>query len=667
MISTTILRAQIPVPLQSGIAFANNSPAEYTPYISVPTGPGGVQISLSNIQSIEEPSGIVGADPDDLFLWVNPLGMPYGCSGWQYQAGVSSVPEFSITLYNPPAGNYYIGMSSGSLVAYCEHPPGEGFTVSPTAYNVTATLLPPTWNFSTNNGKATLTEYLGSGASVTIPDEINGFPVTSIGNEAFDGCVSLASVTIPDSITNVGIQAFHDCTNLTNVTFGNGVTTIGANAFLDCYRLTSVTIPDSVTSIGGGAFEVCVGLTNVTLGNGVTNIGDYAFYDCSSLTSIAIPNGVTGIGNWEFAYCFNLTNVTIPINATSIGDNAFYECSLTSVTIPNSVTQIGGAAFEFCKLTSVTIPNSVTGSIGDDTFYGCYALASVTIPSSITGIGNAAFDDCSSLTSVIIPNSVTNIGDDAFGECEALASVVIPNSVTSIGDDAFVECGSLNNLTIGDGVTSIGDDAFFSCNDLTSVTIPTSVTGIAEGAFEACISLTAVTIPNSVTNIGDYAFYECSSLTSVIIPNCVTSIGEYAFGDCSSLTNVFFAGNAPSVDGEVGSMDTTVFAYDRSGEVYYLPGTTGWGTTFGGWPTAFWYQSSPSILGSGYGLRATPNGFGFTIAWATNLTVVIQACTNLANPIWMPVATNPLVGGTNYFSDPQWTNFSGRFYRISAP
>jgi hypothetical protein len=88
---------------------------------------------------------------------------------------------------------------------------------------------------------------------------------------------------------------------------------------------------------------------------------------------------------------------------------------------------------------------------------------------------------------------------------------------------------------------------------------------------------------------------------------------------------------------------------------------------FGGWPTALWYQSNPMILGSGYGLGATTNGFGFTISWATNVPVVVEACTDLSNPVWTPVSTNTLTSGTNYFSDSQWTNFPSRFYRIRSP
>ena len=80
---------------------------------------------------------------------------------------------------------------------------------------------------------------------------------------AFDGCTSLTSVTIGDSVTTIGSCAFRGCSSLTSVTIGNSVTTIGAAAFRNCESLTSVTIPDSVTTIGNNAFRDCSDLTSV--------------------------------------------------------------------------------------------------------------------------------------------------------------------------------------------------------------------------------------------------------------------------------------------------------------------------------------------------------------------------------------------------------------------
>lgn len=93
--------------------------------------------------------------------------------------------------------------------------------------------------------------------------------------------------------------------------------------------------------------------------------------------------------------------------------------------------------------------------------------------------------------------------------------------------------------------------------------------------------------------------------------------------------------------------------------VYYLPGTTSWGTTFANAPAVLWNPQATAL--------ATADGpFGFNITGPTNATIVVEACTNLSNPVWIPVATNVLINGTNSFSDPQWTNYPSRLYRFSG-
>jgi hypothetical protein len=154
---------------------------------------------------------------------------------------------------------------------------------------------------------------------------------------------------------------------------------------------------------------------------------------------------------------------------------------------------------------------------------------------------------------------------------------------------------------------------------------------------------------------------------AVVISNFVTSIGTEAFGTCTSLTSIYFNGNAPA-QGDL------VFYYDNYRTVYFLPGATGFfpgdtGLTnpFPGASQVPWFLPNPTILNSGVSVGAQGNAIGFTISWATNISVVVEACTNLGNAVWTPLQTNALTNGSVYFSDPQWTNFPSRYYRIRSP
>lgn len=211
--------------------------------------------------------------------------------------------------------------------------------------------------------------------SVTIPSS-----VSTIWDRAFDSCESLTSVTIPASVIHIWSDAFSDCPGLKtagpiggeyNIQFG-WTTEIPPQAFNGCNSLTSVTIPEGVTSIGRYAFCNCTDLTNMTIPEGVTSIGRNAFSECTGLTSITIPSTITSIETFMFYDCKGLKDVIIPEGVTNIGSHAFSGCTgLTSAVIPDGVTSIETMAFADCtNLTSVTIPASVT-SIGLVAFYGC--------------------------------------------------------------------------------------------------------------------------------------------------------------------------------------------------------------------------------------------------------------------------------------------------------
>ena len=122
-----------------------------------------------------------------------------------------------------------------------------------------------------------------------IPAEIEGLPMTSIGEGAFAICIDLTTITILGSVSNIGDSAFFDCRSLNSIIIPEIVTSIGKDAFYDCSSLTSITIPEGVTSIGDGAFDGCASLTSITIPDSVTSIGELAFFRCWNLTSVTIP------------------------------------------------------------------------------------------------------------------------------------------------------------------------------------------------------------------------------------------------------------------------------------------------------------------------------------------------------------------------------------------
>ena len=399
----------------------------------------------------------------------------------------------------------------------------------------------------------------------------------AIAESAFNGCTSLTSLTIPDSVTGVGrgvfgsgssiktatinstaaLYAFNGNESLESVIIGNGVTSISDWAFRECTSLASVTIPDSVTSIGESAFKGCTSLTSITIPDSVKTIGDSAFEGCNSLASVTIGNGVTSIGSSAFEGCPSLTSVTIPDSVTSIGDYAFRNCtSLTSITIPDGVTKIGRWAFYGCTLLeSVSIGKGASNMYLDafenckslkyvtintervcSVFKGCTSIESVILGNSVTEIGWSAFEGCTSLTSITIPDSVTEIGANAFKGCTSLANITIPDSVTNIRHSAFDNTAYYNNESNWDnGVLYIGDFLVAIKSDVKSISVKEGTKLIVCGntfndeniGFE---SLESITIPNSVLYIGEKAFFNCKKLKSVTIPESVINIGENAFG-----------------------------------------------------------------------------------------------------------------------------------------
>ena len=307
--------------------------------------------------------------------------------------------------------------------------------------------------------------YTKPSGNLIIPDSIthNGtaYPVTVIGNNAFDYCDELTSIVIPDAVTAIGSYAFYHCSDLTSINIPNGIDSIGEAAFFWCRFLTHITIPEAVTSIGKYAFYYCCSLSSITIPSAVTYIGNEAFHSCSGLTSVS----------------FNADSCTFAGDFSNSSEPAFYNLGgITTFTIGENVKVIPNyLCYGLAGLSSVTIGSNVT-SIGAYSFWNCFGLTTISIPERVISIGNWAFKGCSGLTSVVFNAD----------------SCIFAGEISPISLPAFYNLGNINSITIGENVKVI--PAYLCCglNGLTSLSVPSNVSVLGDYALKGCTNITDI-------------------------------------------------------------------------------------------------------------------------------------------------------------------------------
>ncbi len=330
-----------------------------------------------------------------------------------------------------------------------------------------------------------------------LPLSLKYVTVTSgeIFSYAFEGCVSLKKIDIPQNITQIGEYAF----------YASGIETFK--------------IPSTVIKIEDYSFSYCNNLISVTIPNSVINIGYEVFSHCGD-SLYTKTDGIVYVDNWVIGVeDKEITYANIKKDAEGISGGAFFNCvSLTGIKIPDGVKGIGNHAFYACgNLTSVKIPNGVT-SIEGYAFAGCGSLVSVSIPDSVTRIEYCAFAGCK-FTNIIIPDGVTYIGDNAFGYCQELQEIIIPQNVVYVGENAFTDCDNLHVVywnAINCKYAGDRNDPIFNSRKYVNVG-------------------KKIIIGDMVESIPPYAFYlrmyekGDSVSVSVIIPDSVKELGEDSF------------------------------------------------------------------------------------------------------------------------------------------
>ena len=414
--------------------------------------------------------------------------------------------------------------------------------------------------------------------------------VTSIGYGAFEEC-SLQSIEIPASVTTIGYSAFGECDSLESVTFigGSKLTSIGDNAFQGCGNLGSIEIPSSVTSIGAGAFWSCDSLKSIEIPKSVKTIGDHAFEVCDILEDVTFVVGseLTTIGDRAFNACDRLKSIEIPKSVKTIGDHAFEVCdSLESVTFVagSELTTIGASAFKYCdSLKSIEIPAGVT-TIGDYAFSGCANLTNVTIERSdiatVLAIGSDAFlcgtdsatlswtGDLSEDRCVVfevspdsagysIKNGTTLSWSDITGEATLTAHFAQPATAT------LQVTKELNNWRDGDSFT-------FELAPVDNAPMPASTTARAtkakpEASFGEITYNSVGTYKYTIAEVNGHVpgvIYDTTPRNVVVTVskdgnNKLSADVKYDRADSLIITNIYATAAAPTIDKQPTALSWT--------------------------------------------------------------------------------------------------------------
>lgn len=448
-------------------------------------------------------------------------------------------------------------------------------------------------------------------------------PMTKVPDSEFNLCTKLEKITLPETVTEIGNNAFESCQSLTTLSIGTGedgiidltnVKTVGASAFSVCTSITDVAFAPYTTAanelkLGASAFSGCKKITSIEVPiKSAANLGANAFENCSYLNRVGlyddleyINNAVfqgTGIGtdvdfsplDEKYDYYEDLsfyiigeeddTTNRLPENITYIGDNAFKSARIKGLDLstctrlttlkqysfgsayvpelilPESLTTIDLMAFNVTMMdeeSTLVIPESCV-NIKSKAFYDCF-IYSIQLPKSLTKIEASVFEKSEVLDGerIVIPSGskLEEIGDCAFMDCESLETTAFLENctkLTKLGDQAFADCYTMLEDSNGKAVKNLyGDRSII--DGLRTVILPDSVVTLGDSVFADNYALRSVDLGTGVVNIPAKTFYNeektgaksGAGLEKVIVSDELEIIGDSAFENQSRLTTVGYS------------------------------------------------------------------------------------------------------------------------------
>lgn len=377
--------------------------------------------------------------------------------------------------------------------------------------------------------------------------------LTDIGEGAFQSCISLPSIVLPESLTVIRSNTFWHCSDLERISIPKRIQAIGNRAFSNCERLSEVSFEpvSELKTIGDSTFDYCGALRDIVIPENVMEIGEYAFFHCSALQRGVLPSEMDTVGTFAFGYCQELSEITLPqtINI-SFGSNIFLGCEkLEAVSLPSGITSIKSNTFARCtNLKRVDIPDTVN-EIQREAFISCMSLQEVNGLENVGTIGGNAFSGCKSLSAIQLSNTLTKLEVGAFQYCSNLERVTIPGTVRQVEGNAFSGCSGLREVELQSGIRKIGQNAFRACRSLTKITLPDTLESLEIEAFQDCTRLSGVKMSefSSLNKLEDAVFENCTSLEEFYFPSGVTSIPTNTFRGCVNLVTVGCSGSMESI------------------------------------------------------------------------------------------------------------------------